>query len=207
MLIGKSTTPILGAVTAVSILAVAVLDLAKTGSKNNATDSTFIDTKVVDGPETQLMRAMTADIEFITEYSTLEYAGQALPDVIVVTENEIQLRYYSTEALVGAEQGGRVLGRVAAFFDREANTIFLADLRSIDGTGLLHELVHYLQDINGKDDMFADHLVCLEAEAYDIQALWQTLNEVDLASKPDYGFVITLYGACNDANFSWVNSP
>jgi pSer/pThr/pTyr-binding forkhead associated (FHA) protein len=80
-----------------------------------------------------------------------------LPDVIVVTENEIQLRYYSTEALVSAEQGGRVLGRVAALFDREANTIFLADLRSKDGTGLLHELVHYLQDINGKDDMFADH--------------------------------------------------
>jgi hypothetical protein len=71
---------------------------------------------------------------------------------------------------------------------------------------LLHELVHFLQNINGRNETFADHPVCLEAEAYDLQEAWQTEQGVDLARKPEYGFLLTLYGACNDADFSWVES-
>ena len=96
---------------------------------------------------------------------------------------------------------------VSAFYDRPANKIFLADVNAIAGPALFHEMVHFLQDINGKDDMFISHRVCLEAEAYELQAIWQTEQGIDLASKPEYGFVMTLYGACNDADFSWIESP
>ena len=71
---------------------------------------------------------------------------------------------------------------------------------------MFHELVHFLQGINGKDDMFLAHRVCLEAEAYDLQATWQTVTGIDPASKPTYGFVTMLYGVCNDADFSWIES-
>lgn len=161
---------------------------------------------LADGPETQKMQAMIADIEFITQNSLLEYAGQTLPDVTVVTENELQLQFRASEAPVLALGDDHSFGRVSAFYDRYANKVFLSDVSSFTGPGLLHELVHFLQEVNGKDDMIVSYPVCLEAEAYDLQALWQAEHGIDLDSKPDYGFVMTLYGVCNDADFSWVDS-
>jgi hypothetical protein len=161
---------------------------------------------LADGPETQKMLAMIADIEFITQNSLLEYAGQALPEVTVVTENELQLRFRASEAQVLALEDDHSFGRVSAFYDRYANKVLLSDVSSFTGPGLLHELVHFLQEVNGKDDIFVSYPVCLEAEAYDLQALWQAEHGIDLDSKPDYGFVMTLYGVCNDADFSWVDS-
>lgn len=161
---------------------------------------------LADGSETQNMSAMIADIEFITQNSLLEYAGQALPDVIVVTENELQLRFHASKAQVLALEDAHSFGRVSAFYDRYASKVFLSDVSSFTGPGLLHELVHFLQEVNGKNDMFVSYPICLEAEAYDLQALWQAEHGIDLDSKPDYGFVMTLYGICNDADFSWVDS-
>ena len=157
---------------------------------------------LAEGPETQKLLAMIEYIEFITQNSSLEYAGQDLPDVTVVSENELQLLFRSSEAEVSANEHDRSFAPVSAFYDRSANTIFLADVNSIARPGLFHELVHFLQAINDKDEMFTSHRACLEAEAYELQAIWQTEQGIDLASKPEYGFVMTLYGAWNDADFS-----
>ncbi len=159
-----------------------------------------------EGPETQRMKMMIGIIEFITQNSSLEYAGQDLPEVAVVSENDLQLRFQSSLTEISANEVDNSLARVSALYDRSANRIFLADVTSIPGPGLFHELVHFLQAINDKDDMFASHRACLEAEAYELQALWQTEQGIDLASKPEYGFVMTLYGVCNDADFSWLDS-
>ncbi len=161
---------------------------------------------LADDLEARKMLAMIADIDFITQNSSLDYSGETLPLVTIVSENELQLRFHASEGPVPANKGGHSRGRVAAFYDRDANQIFLSDVNSITGPGLFHELVHFLQDVNGKDDMFVSHPVCLEAEAYDLQAIWQAEQGIDLASKPDYGFVTTLYGVCNDADFSWIDS-
>jgi hypothetical protein len=161
---------------------------------------------LAEGPETQKMLAMIGYIDFITQISSLEYAGQDLPDVTVLSENELQLLVRSSEAEVSANEDDRSFALVSAFYDRSANKIFLADANSIAGPGLFHELVHFLQAINDKDDMFISHRACLEAEAYELQAIWQTEQGIDLASKPEYGFIMTLYGACNDADFSWIDS-
>ena len=157
---------------------------------------------LAEGPETQQMLTIIEYIEFITENSSLEYAGQDLPHVTVVSEDDLQLLFRSSEAEVSADEDDRSFALVSAFYDRSANRIFLADVNTIAGPGLFHELVHFLQAINDKDDVFASHRACLEAEAYDLQAIWQTEQGIDLASKPEYGFVMTLYGACNDADFS-----
>lgn len=78
----------------------------------------------------------------------------------------------------------------------------MSDENAIPGHGLFHELVHLLQHVNDKEDVFAAQSVCLEAEAHDLQAMWQSEHEIDLAAKPEYGFVVTLYGTRNDADFS-----
>jgi hypothetical protein len=183
-----------------------VVGLVNDVSAQEAPKLVLSEMAALDGPETRTMKAMIRGIEFITQNSTLEYAGEALPDVIVVTEGQLQLRAYSPEVLIAATKEDRPLDRVSAFYDQEANQIFLADPNSIEGPTLIHELVHFLQNINSKNDTFADHRMCLEAEAYDLQSAWQTEQGVDLARKPDYGFLMTLYGACNDADFSWVKS-
>jgi hypothetical protein len=159
---------------------------------------------LAEGPETQRLLTIIEYIEFIAQNSSLEYAGQDLPHVTVVSEEDLQLLFRSSEAVVSANEDDRAFGLVSAFYDPSANKIFLPDVNSIAGPGLFHELVHFLQAINDKDDVFASHRACLEAEAYDLQAIWQTEQGIDLASKPDYGFVMTLYGACNDADFSWT---
>ena len=161
---------------------------------------------LAEGPDTQQMLTIIEYIEFITQNSSLEYAGQDLPHVTVLSEDELQLLFRSSEAEVSAKEDDRSFGLVSAYYDRSANRIFLADVNTIAGPGLFHELVHFLQAINDKDDMFASHRACLEAEAYDLQAIWQTEQGIDLASRPEYGFVMTLYGACNDADFSWTDS-
>jgi hypothetical protein len=205
----KSNPGTLGTLSAGSLLTAVSMGLAQTVILSAETEESVFDLSAVDAAESQMMKAVIADIEFISEYSSLGYAGQALPEVTVVTENELQLRYHSPEALVRAMEEGRPASRVSAFYDREANKIFLTDMNATQGPALFHEVVHYLQDINGKDELFADHMVCLEAEAYDLQAFWQTQKKIDVALKPDYGFVMTLQGACNDASFSWVpgNDP
>lgn len=184
----------------------AVLGLANCVSAQEAPKFVVPKTVPLDGHETRTMKAMIRGIEFITQNSALEYAGEALPDVTLITEEELQLRSHSPQALIAAAKEDRPLDRVSAFYDQEANQIFLAAPNSIDGPTLIHELVHFLQNINGKNDTFADHRICLEADAYDLQAAWQTEQGVDLARKPDYGFLMTLYGACNDADFSWAKS-
>lgn len=161
---------------------------------------------LAEGSETNKMLPMVGYIEFITQNSSLEYAGQDLPNVTVVSENELQLLFRSSEDGVSASDDDDSLPLVSAFYDRSTNRIFLTDVNSTAGPGLFHELVHFLQAVNEKDDMFASHRACLEAEAYELQALWQTEQGIDLASKPEYGFVMTLYGACNDADFSWIDS-
>lgn len=144
------------------------------------------------GPETEKMNAMIRHIEFITQNSSLAYAGQDLPNVTFVSEDELQLLFRLSEADVHANVHRGSFAVVSAFYDRTANSIFVADATLTAGPGLFHEMVHFLQAINDKDDMFTSHRVCLEAEAYDLQAIWQTEQVIELASKPDYGFVMTL---------------
>jgi hypothetical protein len=159
-----------------------------------------------EGRETEKMRAMIAGIEFITQNSSLEYAGEALPGMTIVAEEELRLRFNAAAGQVISVNDRQSFDRVSAFYDRDTNEIYLADADSIMGPDLLHELVHFMQDINGKDDLFGSRQVCLEAQAYDLQAIWQTEQGIEPASKPEYGFVTMLYGVCNDADFSWIDS-
>jgi hypothetical protein len=159
---------------------------------------------VVIGADDEATAAMNAAIAYITDASTLVYNGEVLPEVTIVSSAKLQLLAYAPETLMKAEHEGRDLPVVSAFYDVETKEIFLADHNDINGAALLHEMVHYLQDVNGKTDMFANHEVCLEADAYDIQALWQHETQTDIETMPTYGYVMMLYAVCNDADFSWT---
>ena len=76
---------------------------------------------LAEGPETQQVGPIIEYIEFITQNSSLEYAGQDLPHVTVVSEDELQLLFRSSDAEVFAKEDDRALALVSAFYDRAAN--------------------------------------------------------------------------------------
>ena len=87
-----------------------------------------------------------------------------------------------------AEQNKKKLSKVLAIYDRRNKTIYVSDdVNANDPTleiTLVHETVHYLQDINGYTESLGEYIVCTESEAYDIQVLWQIEFNVDKKSVP-----------------------
>lgn len=123
-------------------------------------------------------------IQFITEWSSYKYNNEPLPKIRTASPGMLQVYKYGDYAVAQAEYKGETLRSVMAVYDPTKNELLVS--KNIDlvdeassGPTLVHELVHYLQDINGKTALYGDDkLVCLEGEAYDIQALWQVVNKV-----------------------------
>jgi hypothetical protein len=61
-------------------------DFAQAVTMKDAAVSSPFAKSASDGLETRTMKAMIRGIKFITQSSTLEYAGEALPNVTVVTQ-------------------------------------------------------------------------------------------------------------------------
>jgi hypothetical protein len=145
---------------------------------------------------------MLEHIEFITKWTVLKYNGEQLPDVHFVDSDQLQLLYYTQEMLLNFERTGMAVPLVAAFYDINQNEIVLTNnYDKATDTSLFHELVHYLQMINGKSDMFINNMICLEAEAYDLQSFWQQQTSTALETAPQYGYIMTLYSVCNGPSF------
>jgi hypothetical protein len=123
-------------------------------------------------------------IQFITEWSNYQYNQQPLPEIRTESDDMLLIYAYGDYAVAQAEYNGKKLRPVMAIYDHKKNELLVSqslDLNNSTQSGptLVHELVHYLQDINGKTALYADDkLACLEGEAYDIQALWQVVNNV-----------------------------
>jgi hypothetical protein len=141
--------------------------------------------------------------QMVLELTTYEYSGEPLPTVKVVTPAEMILLAYDTETLIEYEQKGEEPPVPNAFYTRDDNTITSITPEPAMHT-LVHEMVHYFQALSGKTDEFAQWPHCLEAEAYDVQATWHDIMQLDMEDRPDSGFVMTLYAVCNDADFSWT---
>lgn len=123
-------------------------------------------------------------IQFITEWSTYKYNNEPLPKIRTASPGMLQVYAFGDYKVAQAEYKGEKLPTINAVYDPKKNELLVSkdiDLQSeeMSGPTLVHELVHYLQDINGKTALYEDDkLVCLEGEAYDIQALWQIVNKV-----------------------------
>lgn len=120
-------------------------------------------------------------LTFIEQWSGYEYDGQPLPEVVPLKDSWLQIYYYGDYEVAQAEFNGIELPKVNAYYDPADYTVYISDRIALDSEEILptlvHELVHYMQDINGYTESVGEHLACTESEAYDIQMLWQIEND------------------------------
>lgn len=139
---------------------------------------------------------MLGYIEWITDNSDLEYHGENLPIIINQSLDEMNVSVYGEEAVAEAEEGGDELWQVLAWYDNLINVIAIPDgtsMRSFEVSPVvIHELVHYLQNIN--DRMDYDCPQADERLAYQISNLW-----IDATNHPEPkmdDLSISLIAAC-----------
>lgn len=129
------------------------------------------------GVTEQTLREM---ISFIETWSGYSYDGQDLPEVRSLNDQWLQMYYYGDYEYAQAEFHGVELPLVNAYYEPKDQIIYISDRIALDSEEVLptlvHELVHYMQDINGYTESVGEHLACTESEAYDIQMLWQIEN-------------------------------
>lgn len=106
-------------------------------------------------------------IQWIVDHSDLRYDGEILPSVHIVPGSSLPPR-----------SGGAVLGT----YDYVTGTIRIrGDLDPIQFQGVLtHELVHYLQDVNGVTEQSLDCLAVTEVPAYLIEKDWADAHGVEV---------------------------
>ena len=127
-------------------------------------------------------------LDFIGEWTEYEYQGQALPEVHSVDHKYLQIEFHGAFEVAQAELKDSEIPQVLAIYDYNENTIRVS--HKIDPWGhensptLVHELVHYMQNISGLTDSVRPHLICTESEAYDVQMLWQKLNNIRVDEIP-----------------------
>lgn len=122
--------------------------------------------------------------KFVSEWSNYSYGGEELPQVEFTSDTLVQIFSYGDYVYAQAEFKGETLPLVNAFYDRDKKTIYISNRLKGDEVStelaLVHEVVHYLQDISGFTDSLNGFLICSESIAYDVQALWQIVNKVSL---------------------------
>ena len=127
-------------------------------------------------------------IEFALEWTSYKYNGEPLPKLKIEKHAFVQIYAYGDFEYAQAEYKGIKLPTVNAIYLVDSKTIFISDQIDINDPKtqltIIHEIVHYLQDINGYTQSLGEFLVCTESEAYDVQMLWQRINKIDEESIP-----------------------
>lgn len=125
-------------------------------------------------------------VDFALEWTSYKYNGEALPKVKIERHALVQIFAYGDFEYAQAESKGIVLPTVNAIYLVDNKTIYISDKLDMNDPKseitLVHEIVHYLQDINGYTKSLGSHLSCTESEAYDVQMLWQHIRQVDVES-------------------------
>lgn len=108
-------------------------------------------------------------IDYIEQNSSYEYDGQRLPFIQIREPSEIY------EGLMGEPMPEDVTVFPAGYFDHSMNTIYISSEpgpymveEGFIEVVLFHELVHYLQLVNGADET-AECKNALERDAYKLQ--------------------------------------
>lgn len=120
------------------------------------------------------MAAPAMDIDVPREVPTVRYLSECAMQ-----------REYEGPAFKRCKKDGEL--RVGAFYVPETNTMTLPEGFDPDNPGdqsiLLHELVHYMQDVSGKDVVIYLSAQCpvrrIEMEAYAIQFAFLAMRGID----------------------------
>lgn len=131
---------------------------------------------------------MLAYIKFIKEWTSYKYNGEPLPKIKIERAELVQIFAFGDYEYAQAESKGIELPTVLGLYDGDRKTIYVSDLvdpnEPMFSVTLVHELVHYLQDINGYTASLDGHLSCTESEAYDVQMLWQIQYGINVHEVP-----------------------
>ena len=126
-------------------------------------------------------------IGFIESHTELEYDGSKLPSIHIVSEKQVCNNVYVPP---------RDVCNIAGYYDHDTNNIFITD-KPIEymvadryhEVVLVHELVHFLQYING----IYKTIKCkqaLEQDAFMIQEKYVEENNIDPQNAPDALFAM-----------------
>lgn len=145
-------------------------------------------------------------IQWIVENSELEYNGEPLPSVVVVSNGYLKILAYGEITVAQSELNGTVLPDIVALYDHENNNIVVPDTLDLYDWNnhhvIVHELVHYLQDINGYYELpeYVECRVKLENLAYELHVAW--MDEVDHpGERPNQLFLFMLLNSCRDTHY------
>ncbi len=114
-------------------------------------------------PDTAMREQMLGYIEWITARSDLVYKGEQLPLLV----------YFDRDHLSAINMDAMYVGYV--YGDRIFSQLLLprGTLSAEDNSKIVHEMVHYLQAMNGR--FVTDSCLQIETEAYRLQQEW--INE------------------------------
>ena len=132
-------------------------------------------------------------IDWITERSdNLEYNGEPLPQVKTIPTYYLHVWMYGQDVVDEIEAQENVsFPKIMGVYDHERDTILVPDefdpYSEWYSPTLLHELVHYLQDINGTMPECAGYS---EAEAYYFSNMW--IEEIGHERELMDGFTIAM---------------
>lgn len=127
-------------------------------------------------------------IAFAVQWTLYKYNGEPLPKIRFFKQDLVQVIAYGEIEYSKAEAKGTKLPTINAIYSADSKTMYISDQIDVNDpvfeVTLVHEIVHYLQDINGFTKSLGPYVVCTESEAYDVQMLWQIFNKVDTENIP-----------------------
>jgi hypothetical protein len=135
-------------------------------------------------------------IEWITQNTEYEYHGEPLPEVKTVPYAWLQVEVFGPETVAKAEMNGTELPLINGAYNPETNVMLFPD--TVDpwswdvADTMAHELVHYLQMVNGNTH---ECVQANEREAYELH--WQWAQEHGHPSEePNWLYVFMLEMSC-----------
>lgn len=134
-----------------------------------------------------LEKRMMEYIHFIEENSLYEYTNTPLPEIVIATEKEVCNAIYNPP---------QQTCDVAGYYNHDTNQIVIRNTPTqymvedrFKEVILLHELVHYLQYMDGTFEV-VECRQNLEIHAYDLQELFIDSEGIDEQQKPDPLFAL-----------------
>ena len=138
-------------------------------------------------------------IKWITENSDLEYNGEPLPTIEYVSAGELLILAHGPEAVAKAEYEGREMVAVLASYHDYVVYLQSEEVFEQEPWIVVHELVHYLQDVNGTTK---ECIPANEPEAYRLHDKWQ--EQHGYPRNPGNVFYGILLGMACEENHRYV---
>jgi hypothetical protein len=140
-------------------------------------------------------------INWITNNSYYKYENEPLPEIKEIPQDWMQIYAYGEETIIEYEKDGIDLPNIIALYDDKKNRIIIPHETNLfdykNHHIIVHELVHFLQKINGhyKLPMNEHCPQRLETPAYELQLKW--MDEVGhQGERPNALFVALIESGC-----------